>query len=114
MKIAGRDAGKLCVVVEAIDENFVLIDGETRRRKCNVRHLEPLEQVVSLGKGADHGAVVSAFKELGVTIVDKKSKKAAPRPVSRRTQKSAAKPEKPVKKAKKAAKKAVKKAGKKE
>ena len=33
VKIAGRDAGKKAVVVEKIDSNFVLIDGQTRRRR---------------------------------------------------------------------------------
>lgn len=31
IKIAGRDAGMKCVVVEQLDNNFVLIDGQTRR-----------------------------------------------------------------------------------
>ena len=33
VKIAGRDAGKKCVITELIDEKLVMIDGETRRRK---------------------------------------------------------------------------------
>lgn len=33
VKTAGRDATKLCVVVEEIDETFVLVDGNTRRKK---------------------------------------------------------------------------------
>ena len=42
VKIAGRDAGLKCLVVEVIDDNYVLIDGQTRRRKCNIKHLEPV------------------------------------------------------------------------
>ena len=74
VKIAGRDAGKKCVIVDVLDGSFVLIDGETRRRKCNALHLEPLDQVLKLDKGASHEAVAKAFKELGVTLVVKKSK----------------------------------------
>ena len=81
IKIAGRDAAKKCVVVENIDNRFVLIDGETRRRKCNVMHLEPLDQVLQIKKGASHADVKAAFKKIGVELVDKKPKKAEPRPV---------------------------------
>ena len=39
LKIAGRDAGKKCVVVEKLEGKYVLIDGMTRRKKCNTLHL---------------------------------------------------------------------------
>lgn len=110
MKIAGRDAGKLCVVVEVVDGTHVLIDGETRRRKCNVRHLEPLEQVVKISSGADHAKVVDAFKELKISIADRKPKKSAAKPVSKRVAKSAEASKAPPKKTAKGAKKAAKKA----
>ena len=38
VKLAGRDAGQKCVIVEILDEKTVLIDGMTRRRKCNKLH----------------------------------------------------------------------------
>ncbi len=44
LKIAGRDAGMKAVVVEKLDKEFVLIDGQVRRRKCNIKHLEPLTE----------------------------------------------------------------------
>jgi len=115
MKIAGRDAGKLCVVVEVQDESFVVIDGATRRRKCNVRHLEPLEQVLEIKSGADHAAVVSAFEKMGVSIAEKKSKAKMTRPASKRVAKSKQQkePAKPKKAAKAPAKKAAKKTAKK-
>lgn len=74
VKIAGRDAGKKCVVIDNAQGNFVLIDGETRRRKCNSLHLEPLAQVIKLQKGASHEEVAKAFKELGVVLAEKKQK----------------------------------------
>ncbi len=52
VKIAGRDAGKKGAIVEVLDEKTVLIDGETRRRKCNVNHLEVLDQILPIGKNA--------------------------------------------------------------
>jgi len=78
VKIAGRDAGLKCVVVDDLGKNFVLIDGQTRRRKCNTSHLEQLPQKVDISKGASHEAVMKAFKELGVGTVERKAKAKAP------------------------------------
>ncbi len=62
MKIAGRDAGKIGVIVDVVDDHYVLIDGETRRRKCNISHLELLNKVIKIEKGASHEDVLSALK----------------------------------------------------
>lgn len=78
VKIAGRDAGLKCVVVDVLDGNFVLIDGQTRRRKCNMTHLEPLAQKISIEKGASHEHVVAALKDAGIEVVERKTKSKAP------------------------------------
>lgn len=96
IKIAGRDAGMKCVVVEQLDNNFVLIDGQTRRRKCNLTHLEPTKEILSIKKGASHDEVVTAFKAIKVEIKEKKTKPKTERPKKQRKVK-----EKPVKKGKK-------------
>jgi len=88
VKIAGRDAGKKCVVVEAIDSNYVLIDGQTRRRKCNIRHLEPLPQMAEIKKGADHEAVKKALKTLGIEVTDTKAKKKSEKPTKKKKAKA--------------------------
>lgn len=80
VKIAGRDSKLKCLIVDIIDDNHVLIDGETRRRKCNVLHLYPLKTIVEIKKGASHEDVVAAFKTLDIEIKDKKAK---PKPVAR-------------------------------
>lgn len=82
VKLAGRDAGQKCVVVETMDNNMVLIDGQTRRRKCNTLHLEPLDQVLHIKKGASEADVIAAFKKIDIEIVESKSRKAAERPVA--------------------------------
>lgn len=52
VKLAGREAGKKCVVVDVIDKNYVLVSGpEVKRRRCNIRHLEPLEQKLKVERG---------------------------------------------------------------
>lgn len=84
LKIAGRDAGRFCLVVDEVDKNHVLIDGQTRRKKCNKTHLEPLDKVVKLKKAASHEEVVKALKELKIEVQEKvkkeKKPKAPPKP----------------------------------
>ena len=84
VKIAGRDAGKKCVIIDTINDSFVMIDGETRRRKCNVKHIEPLPETIKLAKNAAHTAVVSEFKKLGIEIKETKPRKAQPKVVKMR------------------------------
>ena len=111
MKIAGRDAGLKCVVLTSPEKSLVLIDGETRRKKCNIRHLQPLKQVLTLKENASHSDVVSAFKKLGIELKEKRSKPKTQKPVKKRKgkkkaaapeaeakPKKAAKPKKPAKK----------------
>jgi large subunit ribosomal protein L14e len=80
VKLAGRDAGKKCVIVEVLDDKTVLVDGMTRRRKCNKVHLEPLNQTLDITKGASHDVVAKAFKELGLEVSTKKSKAKTEKP----------------------------------
>jgi large subunit ribosomal protein L14e len=80
IKTAGRDSGLKCVVVEVLDDQFVLVDGQTRRRKCNIKHLEPLKETIKVKKGASHKDVVSEFKKLKIEMKETKPKKASERP----------------------------------
>lgn len=63
VKIAGRDAGKLCVIVEKIDDNYVIIDGFTRHKKTNIKHLEPLDKVINV-KGLSHEKIIQELEKL--------------------------------------------------
>ncbi len=74
VKTAGRDAAKKCIIVDILDKNFVLVDGETRRRKCNIMHLEPLETVVKIKKNAGHDEVIKEFSKIGIEIKEEKAK----------------------------------------
>lgn len=87
IKIAGRDAGLKCVVVDIIDDTFVLIDGQTRRRKCNVKHLEPLKEVVKLKKNASRSTVFEEFKKLKIDVKETKPKKPSQRPLKQKKKK---------------------------
>ncbi len=71
IKIAGRDAGRECLIVQKIDDNFVMVDGNTRRRKCNVDHLEFSSQKAALKEGASHEEVAKALQSIGVKILQR-------------------------------------------
>jgi large subunit ribosomal protein L14e len=77
VKLNGRETGQKCVIVDVIDKNFVLITGPkkvsgVRRRRTNVKHLEPTEDTLDIKKGASdedvakavgRGRKADAFKE---------------------------------------------------
>lgn len=68
VKLAGREAGKKCVVVDVIDKNFVLVTGPVKvsgvkRRRVNVSHVEPMDVKVKIEKGAEDETVVEALKK---------------------------------------------------
>jgi large subunit ribosomal protein L14e len=90
VKIAGRDAGKKCIIVDIVNDNTVLIDGETRRKNCNIKHLEPLKDTIKIKKGASHADIISAFKKIDIEIKEKKSKSKTERP--KKVRKAKAKP----------------------
>ena len=71
VKIAGREAGRRCVVVDVIDRNFVLVTGPprvsgVRRRRANISHVEPLSLKVKIGKGAGDEEVLEALEKAGL------------------------------------------------
>lgn len=102
VKIAGRDAGKFCVVVD-VKDRMAEVDGQTRRRKVNMAHLEPTKDKVDVKKGASFADVQKALKALKIECRETKPRKAGPKPVRQRKQHN-----------KKADKKAKPKAAKKE
>lgn len=90
VKIAGRDAGRKCVVVEN-HGNFVTVDGDVRKKKVNVKHLEPLAKTIDVSGGAK-----KAFEKEGWSVWEHKAKKAGARPTKQKKKLT-----KPVKKSKK-------------
>lgn len=84
IKTAGRDAGKRAVIVDILDERSVLIDGETRRKRCNIAHLELLGQVVKLEKNQSHEEVLGILKGVGVSARNTKPKSKTEKPKKKR------------------------------
>lgn len=95
VKIAGRDAGKKCVIVDILKGQYVMIDGETRRRKCNLAHLEPLDEKIDINKGASHDTVKKALEKLNIETRETKPKKKTIRPRKLRRSKLAKRTETP-------------------
>jgi large subunit ribosomal protein L14e len=79
IKIAGRDAGNTCIIVDNIDEKTVLIDGNVRRRKCNIKHLEPLKDVIKIKKGAPTSEIHKAMVVANIKVIEKKRVKRSPK-----------------------------------
>lgn len=100
LKLAGRDSNQLAVVVEVIDDKYVMIDGNVRRRKCNILHLEPTEKTLKIAKGAETKAVQEAMKKEGLEVLKKGEKKAGKTKTEKPKKQKVAKPkaEKKVKK----------------
>ncbi len=71
LKVAGREAGKQCVVVDVVDKNFVVITGPPevsgiRRRRVNINHIEPTESKVKISKGSSDSEIGEALKAAGM------------------------------------------------
>lgn len=88
VKIAGRDAGRKCTVVEQLDNTYVLIDGNTRRKKVNIKHLDPLGQIIPLKKGASHEDVKKEFENIGLKAWETKARQPVPRMKHKKKEKS--------------------------
>jgi len=68
VKIAGREAGKKCVIVDIIDKNFVLVTGPkkatgVKRRRTNVNHVEPTEKKIDIKRGASDEEILETLDE---------------------------------------------------
>ena len=74
VKIAGRDSGNYCVVIDVLDEKYVIVDGNVRRKKCNINHLEPLKEILKIKKNETHENVIKVMKQAGIKILEKKTR----------------------------------------
>ncbi len=83
VKTAGREAGSKVIIVDIIDKNFVLIDGQVKRKKCNISHLEPLPQVIKIKKNASTDEVKKEFEKLNIKIEKKVRKVKTKKPKSK-------------------------------
>ncbi len=119
LKTAGREAGKYCVIVKKMDENFVMVTGpksltRVKRRRCNINHLEPLTEKIKIKSDASDAEVLKAYKVDSVSErlgfeKPKKAKKVEPEKPKEKKVEKKEKVEKKVKKEKKEKPKKVEK-----
>ena len=67
IKTAGREKGLHCVIVEKLDDNFVIVSGpksvtRVRRRKCNLDHLNLLEEKLDIPEKAEDKTIEDAWR----------------------------------------------------
>merc|ERR1712189_84904 len=66
---SGADEGKLCVIVDIIDQNRALVDGPCTsvcRRAINLKHLSLTDFKIKVGPSAKSGPVKKAFENAKV------------------------------------------------
>jgi len=71
IKLLGRDAGKECVIIKILDNKYVLIDGNTRRKRVNIKHIEPLSKTIKIKEEATTEEVLKAFEESAIPVTKK-------------------------------------------
>ncbi len=75
VKLSGKEAGRTAVIVDNVEDNFVVIDGNLKRRKCNLSHLELTEAVLDIKKGASTREVHDAMKKASIKVTIPREKK---------------------------------------
>ncbi len=67
IKLTGREAGSRCVIVDVIDRNYVVVTGPkertgVKRRRVNMNHLRPLDEVLEISRNASDEEVMCLLK----------------------------------------------------
>jgi large subunit ribosomal protein L14e len=70
MKVAGRENGKKCVIVDVMDKSFVLVTGPkavtgVKRKRANINHIMALEDKLDLKRGASDEEVTQTLTVAG-------------------------------------------------
>jgi large subunit ribosomal protein L14e len=70
VKMAGRESGRKCVIVDVMDKSFILVTGPkkvtgVKRRRVNINHVAPLEDIVQVKRGASDEEVTQMLEAEG-------------------------------------------------
>ena len=70
VKVAGREAGRKCVIVDVMDKSFVVVTGPkkvtgVKRRRVNINHVAPTEDVLPIKRGASDDEVAQMIQADG-------------------------------------------------
>ena len=70
VKTSGREALMKGVIIDLVDQNFVLVSGAgvspLKRRRCNIKHLRPLEHVIEIKRGAKEADIQKAIEKANI------------------------------------------------
>jgi large subunit ribosomal protein L14e len=70
VKVAGRESGKKCVIVDVMDKSFVMVTGPkkvtgVKRRRVNINHVAPTDDTVQIKRGASDEEVTQMLETAG-------------------------------------------------
>jgi len=70
VKVAGRESGRKCVIVDVMDKSFVVVTGPkkvtgVKRRRVNINHVAPLEDIIQVKRGASDEEVTQMLEADG-------------------------------------------------
>ena len=70
VKLAGRETGRKCVIVDVMDKSFVLVTGPkkvtgVKRRRVNINHVAPLQDKIEVKRGASDEEVTAILEAAG-------------------------------------------------
>jgi large subunit ribosomal protein L14e len=70
VKLAGRETGKKCVIVDVMDKSFVLVTGPkkvtgVKRKRVNLNHIQILQDKLDIKRGASDEEVTSTLEAAG-------------------------------------------------
>ena len=70
VKLAGRETGRKCVIIDVMDKSFVLITGPqkttgVKRKRVNINHVRPLQDKIDIARGASDEEITSVLKNAG-------------------------------------------------
>ena len=86
-KIAGREGSKLAIITDVLGNNFVEIDGQVKRRRCNLSHLELTSSQLPIKKGISTEEVRELLKSQQI-IINHQKKPGVKKPLKEIKQKS--------------------------
>ena len=72
VKMAGRETGRKCVIVDVMDKSFVVVTGPkkvsgVKRRRVNINHIAPTKETIQIGRGASDEEVIQMIDAAGKT-----------------------------------------------
>lgn len=67
LKLAGRESGKKCIIIEVIDKGFVIVTGPkkitgVKRRRASINHIAPLKEKIAINRGSSDEEVIQALE----------------------------------------------------